>query len=59
MDRESGHLVVPSMHAGDLLLFMGSGQTHGADAWRAEEDRSVVLMNIWGPNRMRGRRPKL
>eukprot|EP01046_Picozoa_sp_COSAG06_P080204 COSAG06_NODE_27529_length_591_cov_1.148374_2_plen_27_part_01 len=27
MDRESGHLVVPSMHAGDLLLFMGSGQT--------------------------------
>jgi hypothetical protein len=56
---ESGHLVSPSMRAGDLLLFMGNGQTHGVDAWRAEEDRCCVLMNIWGPNMMRGRRPKL
>lgn len=56
---DSGHLVTPEMRAGDLLFFMGSGQTHGAEAWRAEEDRCGVLMNVWGPNMIRGRRPVL
>jgi ectoine hydroxylase-related dioxygenase (phytanoyl-CoA dioxygenase family) len=55
--QESGHLVLPAMRAGDLLLFMGSGQTHGAEAWRAAQDRCAVLINIWGPNMIRGRRP--
>ena len=54
---ESGHLVIPEMRAGDLLFFMGSGMTHGADAWRAKEDRRAILMNVWGPNAIRGRRP--
>jgi hypothetical protein len=42
-----------------LLLFMGNGQTHSVDAWRAKEDRCCVLMDIWGPNMMRGQRPKV
>jgi ectoine hydroxylase-related dioxygenase (phytanoyl-CoA dioxygenase family) len=54
---ESGHLVIPEMRAGDLLFFMGAGMTHGADSWRADEDRCAILMNVWGPNMMRGRRP--
>jgi hypothetical protein len=54
---ESGHLVIPEMRAGDLLFFMGAGMTHGADAWRADQDRCAILMNVWGANMIRGRRP--
>lgn len=56
---ESGHLVCPEMRAGDLLFFMGAGMTHGADAWRADEDRCAILMNVWGSNMIRGRRPMI
>ena len=47
---ESGHLVIPEMRAGDLLFFMGAGMTHGAGAWRADQDRCGILMNVWGAN---------
>ena len=51
------YLVIPEIRAGDLLFFMGAGMTHGADSWRADEDRCAILMNVWGAKMTGGRRP--
>jgi ectoine hydroxylase-related dioxygenase (phytanoyl-CoA dioxygenase family) len=56
---ESGHMVRPTMRAGDVLLFMGASQTHGADRWRSKEPRRAILHGVWSARYIDGRRPRL
>lgn len=38
------------MQAGDVILFMGSGQIHGAYPWTNETTRRAVLFNYKSRN---------
>eukprot|EP01048_Picozoa_sp_COSAG05_P006604 COSAG05_NODE_437_length_9835_cov_3.761915_6_plen_62_part_00 len=35
------------MRAGDVLMFMGMAQNHGAFAWRGQHARRAVLLNYF------------
>ena len=56
---ESGHLRHVAMDAGDIILFLGAAQTHGAMTWHSDVDRAAILFNVWSRAHVDGYRPKM
>lgn len=46
-DDELGRVVQPHINAGDVLLFMDGGGTHGSKAWQNDFGRRAVLIKYW------------
>ena len=44
-DEPMGLVTHVQMNAGDVVMFMGGAQTHGAYPWRSERSRRAVLIN--------------
>jgi len=51
LDEELGLVRHIEARAGDVILFMGAAQTHGAYPWAGPVTRKVALLNYKSPNR--------
>ncbi|MBT6144819.1 MAG: hypothetical protein HOH74_05280 [Gemmatimonadetes bacterium] len=51
LDVELGLVRHIEAQAGDVVLFMGAAQTHGAYPWTGQETRKVALLNYKSANR--------